>query len=43
MEDALFRARQLRRCADTALKARRRLLPWRERIDRRIDGAGPTR
>jgi phosphate:Na+ symporter len=42
MENALFRARQLRRCADTALKARRRLLPWRERIDPHVDDGAST-
>jgi phosphate:Na+ symporter len=41
MEDALFRARQLRRCADTALKARRRLLPWRARRETHSKAVSP--
>jgi phosphate:Na+ symporter len=39
MERALDHARTLRRCADVAIKARRRLAPWLERADAQAPGS----
>src|SRR5690606_35896524 len=42
MEEDLLRARQLRRVAESALKARRRLAPWRSLLDGARESAEPA-